>query len=163
MTGYLRLSAILSLAGLGACAQIAFHEDYRPDALAFYDPVPYMFVGLNAECVWSATLITMPGKRRSLSLQPGIGSSEFGVSLNNGMISSVSQKSDTKLPETISAVSGLATAIGTYGAAGPTKPKCQPSGHLYPIEDGRPNRNKGIVFPGTLVPPPAPGGDKPKS
>jgi hypothetical protein len=54
------------------------------------------------------------------------------------MITSVGQKTDTKIPETLSSVATLATAVG--GLARSTAAKlegaCTPSARLYNIDNG---------------------------
>lgn len=120
--------------------------------LTYYDPKPYLLVSITGDCVSTATVLVLPDEKKSLKLIPGYGSAELSVSLSNGMITSVGQKTDTKIPETIGAIAGLATAIGKVGPLGaePGKkpqvkpPTCTPASTLFPIVNGKPDVTKPI-------------------
>jgi len=74
------------------------------------------------------------------------------------MIASVGQKTDTKVPETITAVSGLASNL-TKLAAADTKDTvvCSPEGKLYPIVGGVPSKEPVGVYSGRFARPPKSG------
>lgn len=91
-------------------------------------------------------------QRYRLSLwQPVVGSSESGINLSGGVVTSVTQKADTKIPETIGAVTELVStvaplalgggtkggAVDTGGAAPAAKPACNTGKRVFEI-DGKP-------------------------
>ena len=132
--------SITCLLIFSGCAQLEFKDD----GLKYYDPKPYLLVSITVNCVTTATMVMIPAQETIVKLKPGIGSNNLSVSLKDGMISSVGQQTDTKIPETISAIASLRTA----GIAHPTPPEgCIPSAILYPIENGVPNLQKPIRFP----------------
>ena len=74
-------------------------------------------------------------------------SSERSASLTNGMLSSVGQKTDTKIPETITATAGLGTALGIKTAEAVKKVVCGPTARLYPLSAGIPDLDSPLSFP----------------
>ena len=117
--------------------------------LTYYDPKPYLFVSTNKDCVTTATVVVLPAEKKSLKLIPGYGVSDLSVGLTNGMITSAGQKTDTKIPETISAIADLAKAAGGFVKMRPEPGKqviCTPSATLFPIENGKPDDTKPIKF-----------------
>jgi len=130
------LFALLSLLCPG-CA----HIDFGGDGMTYYDPKPYLFVSTTTECITTATVVTLPEKKKAMKLESGYGSAELSASLSNGMISSVGQKTDTKVPETIAAVGSVAGAVMSTKSTDVSKqlPLCKPTAKMYPIkEDGKP-------------------------
>ncbi len=125
-------ATLLTIIGLAACAKINFGSD----GLVYYDPAPHFFVSTGADCVTTATVVALPGKRRSLQFEPGFGTADLSASLSNGLISNVGQKTDTKIPETITAVAALAPKLGIMKEEkGEEKAaKCEPTARLYRIE-----------------------------
>ncbi|WP_287019557.1 hypothetical protein [Herbaspirillum sp.] len=89
---------------LSACAHIEFETD---KGFVYYEPQPYVMVSRGADCNLSTKLITLPGAKRHLQLKSGYGSAELSVTAPAGIITVVGQKTDTQLPETITAVTGL--------------------------------------------------------
>jgi hypothetical protein len=137
------------------CAGLEFSPTPQPDGLLYYDPTPYLQVTRGADCSVTSSVITLPGQPRSVAFRSGYGSAQLGVNLSGGMITQVNQTTDTKVPETINAVTGLATAAAglakTLAVSPPqvleAKPKCPaPSVVLYPIVDGIPQRRGAISF-----------------
>lgn len=126
-------------ASLG-CARLEFEGG---GGLVYYEPKPYLFVASTKECVTTATVIVLPGARKTLRLVSGYGSSDLSASLSNGMLTSVGQKTDTKIPESISAVANLAAKAVAPGGGGP----CTVANTLYPIVDGEPDLNKPLIIP----------------
>lgn len=147
-----RQAFLVAALALGGCApaQLLFGEGYAKDGLTFYDPSPHLLVTVAADCTISSQVVAIPGKARSVRLKSGYGASELSVGFGNGLITSVGQKTDTKVPETIAAVGSLAASAAALvkgpgaqmappaPAASPTpKPKtCIPQASLYPINDG---------------------------
>jgi len=151
MKGTLKYISILLLSALSGCA----HIDFGNEGLTYYDPTPCLFVSTSKECVTTATVVIVPGAKRSLKFKSGYGSAELNASFTNGMLASVGQKTDTKVPETITSVAALGTAIAGFKALADTRkeepPKqvtCVPTAVLYPIDaSGLPDLRKPLSFP----------------
>jgi hypothetical protein len=126
---------------LSGCATIDFGEG---GGLTYYDPKPYLFVSTTADCVSTATIVVIPEKKRSMKFIPGYGSSELTATLSNGMVTTVGQTTDSKIPETISALASLAPTFGMKRDTGADR--CVPAATLYPVVDGVPNHNAPIKF-----------------
>lgn len=127
---------------LGACAGVQFQEAPSGDALMYFEPQPYFLIQQDSTCVQTAKVVSVPGHKRALKLKSGYGSAELSVALTpDGVLTNVGQKTDTKIPETITAVTGLATGlakIATSKAGGVTKSaSCRAAAAMYPIVDGR--------------------------
>jgi hypothetical protein len=140
---------IIGLLLLSGCAHLDFNDftDGKGGA-TYYDPKPYLFVSTNKDCVTTATVIVLPEKKRTVTFHSGFGSADLSVGLSNGMFTSVGQKTDTKIPETISAVASLATVAAAFLRAKPEPERpCTPWAGLYPIENGAPNLQAAIYFP----------------
>lgn len=143
-----RSLCIASLFLVSGCGHLDFGSD---KGLTYYDPKPYFFVTTTKDCVTTGTVVSLPETKRAVKLVSGYGSSDLSVNLNNGMITSVGQKTDPSIPATITSVAGLTTAVGALTkSASAQKEKstsCQPTAVLYPIENGLPNPKSGIHFP----------------
>jgi hypothetical protein len=129
---------------LTGCAGLTFGPE-STNALTYYDPKPYLFISTNADCVSTATIISVPETRKGVSFNSGYGTADLSVTLSGGMITAVGQKTDSKIPETLGSVATLATAVG--GLARSTPPKegaCKPSARLY-------NVDRGVVDPKPIV------------
>ena len=126
---HLRLTAtVFQAAILAGCASI----DFGKDGLTYYDPIPALLVATACDkdastITTTATIVVLPGDKKSLKLRNGFGSSNLTVTLSNGMIVSVGQESDSKIPETL-------TALGGLGAATILEDNCKPQVTLYRIE-----------------------------
>jgi hypothetical protein len=128
--------AALALAAPG-CAGIQFHEGPRPDAFTYYEPAPFAVIKKAADCSLTVETLVLPGKKRSLSMRSGLGSAKLSVKTANGIITEIGQETDTKIPETLTALSGLAKAFDGEKAL-PSK-GCTPSVELRALvaaEDG---------------------------
>lgn len=132
-----------------APAQLVFGTDPKiEDGLVFYDPAPHLLVTVAGDCTVTSQIVAIPGRMRSVRLKNGHGASELSLGFSNGLITSVGQKSDTKLPETIAAIGGLAGSVGgiikgqtaqVVGAIPTSTPSstaktCPPQAHLYPVQ-----------------------------
>ena len=129
---------------LTGCAGLTFGPE-STTSLTYYDPKPYLFISTAADCVSTATIIAVPETRKGVSFNSGYGTADLSITLSGGMITAVGQKTDSKIPETLSSVATLATAVG--GLARQTAPKegaCKPSARLYNID-------KGVVDPKPIV------------
>lgn len=122
--------------------------DFGDQGLSFYEPKPYLFVSVNKDCVSTATLISLPGDRKFVKFKSGYGSSDLSVALSNGILTNAGQKVDTKVPETITSIASLGTAMAVLSAEkGVKQVICKPSAILYPVVNGVPDLNSPAVFP----------------
>ena len=129
---------------LSGCAGLTFGPE-STNALTYYDPKPYLFISTNADCVSTATIISVPETKKGVSFNSGYGTADLSITLSGGMITAVNQKTDSKIPETLSSVATLATAVGGLARqAAVTEGACRPSARLYNID-------KGIVDPKPIV------------
>ena len=132
----------VSLAALGflaGCAQLEFSDGWVSGGAHYYDPVPYVLVTVGKDCMADAKLIMLPGVPKTVSLKSGYGSANLSANFQNGMLASVGQQTDTKIPETITALTGAASAaakIQTMRELPPTPPSCTPKAVLYRINNG---------------------------
>lgn len=134
---------------LSGCAGLDFGAE---NGLVYYDPKPYLFVATTKDCVSSATVVMVPADQKSVGFKSGYGTADLSVTLNNGMITNVGQKTDTKIPETIQAVASLGTAAaGMKMVPEEAKPACESSAVLYPVVNGVPDNSKPIRFPVRLA------------
>ena len=69
-------------------------------------------------------------------LRSGYGSANLSLAFQSGMLTSVGQTTDTKIPETITALAGMATAAGGFLKLAPPAPKTEkPDFTLYEIDN----------------------------
>lgn len=121
---------------LTGCAGLTFGPE-STNSLVYYDPKPYLFIATTADCVSTATIISVPETKKGVSFNSGYGTADLSVTLSGGMITAVGQKTDTKIPETLSSVATLATAAGGLARQGMTsQASCKPGARLYKIENG---------------------------
>ncbi len=151
------LVAGFSAVYLSSCAGMTFNATAQSDALTYYEIKPYLLLTITKDCVPSASVLSLPGTLRSVSFNNGYGTADLSVSLSNGMITSVGQKTDSKIPETITAVAGLATAASKLGLMAETPGGkstkavvCVPTARLYPIVEGEPDLGHPVVIEGEL-------------
>ena len=129
---------------LTGCAGLTFGPESM-NALTYYDPKPYLFISTTADCVSTATIISVPETKKGVSFNSGYGTADLSITLSGGMIAAVGQKTDSKIPETWSSVATLATAVGGIArSVAPRAAACKPSARLY-------NINKGVVDPKPIV------------
>lgn len=128
------VTAIACTSTASGCA----HIDFGGPGLPYFEPVPHLFVAPAADCTLTATLVMLPGEKRYLKFVNGYGSAELSVSLGNGgMISSIGQKVDNKVSDTITSLAALQTASALSAAARATSaPACPENARLYPILKG---------------------------
>lgn len=134
---------IVSAMIIGGCARLDFGEE----GLLYFEPKPYLMVSVDKECVATATVVSIPGEAKHVKFKSGFGSAALSVALSDGMLTNVGQTTDTKIPETITAILSVGPA-GGEATDSPGSTNC-PSAILYPIEQGEPNPDKGV----TLFPP----------
>lgn len=126
------LALTSSFVFISACASIDFDSD---DGLTYYDPKPYLFVSMTDKCVSTATVINIPSTKKTMEFNSGYGSSELSANFANNMVTSIGQKNDSKIPETITSIASLA-GVAAYMA---TPSECTPTATLFPINNGVPN------------------------
>ncbi|SHF04855.1 hypothetical protein SAMN02745157_1515 [Kaistia soli DSM 19436] len=144
------IGMLIAATALQGCAGLQFNPEPKDGALNYFDGKPYLFTSTNKDCVSTATVVMIPSERRSVNLKSGYGSADLSVALSNGMIASVGQKTDTKIPETITAVSGAITSVGSLvrplaanGGSGKVV-ICKPAAMLFPIMNGVPDMQHGL-------------------
>ncbi len=148
------MGSVIFLSLLSGCA----HLDFGEEGLTYYDPKPYLFVTTAKDCKYTATVVTVPGTKKAVKFIPGYGTANLSVTLSNGMITSVGQITDTKIPETITAITGLATTAVSMAKApekklpdGTAVPnECTPIALLYPIVSGV-VEDKPLPFPASII------------
>jgi hypothetical protein len=106
------------------CAHISFHDPANPSGdvgVEYYKPKFYLLITKNKDGTKADTL-TLPNltRPRYALLHLGYGSSNLSLKLSNGVLTDVGQTVDTKIPETITALSGLATAAAMRAAPSET-------------------------------------------
>ncbi|HEY6873211.1 MAG TPA: hypothetical protein VI298_10845 [Geobacteraceae bacterium] len=124
------------------------HIDFGGDGMTYFDPKPFLLVSTTKDCTTNATVLIIPGDKKVMKFESGYGSAELSATLSNGMIASVGQKTDTKIPETITSISGLVTAaagVKAMAAAG-KQVICTPTAKLYPIVSGMPDMDHPLLF-----------------
>lgn len=141
----LRRLILLSIFYVAGCAKIEFNDGWVAGGAHFYDPAPYVLVTVSKDCTTNAVALVLPGRARTMSFLTGYGSTELSASFQNGMLTSVGQKTDTKIPETITALTGLASAIPGLIREAPVT--CSPKAILFEIRDGTIDPNKPIQLP----------------
>jgi hypothetical protein len=147
------IGSIIFLSLLSGCA----HLDFGDEGLTYYDPKPYLFVTTTKDCTSTATVVVVPGTKKAVKFVPGYGTANLSVNLNNGMVTTAGQNTDTQIPATISAITGLTTAVAGMTKApevklpaGTAPKECTPTALLYPIVSGV-VQDKPISFPVNLI------------
>lgn len=133
---------------LGGCAGL----DFGKEGLTYNEPKPYLFVSVDKDCLSTATVVSVPGNEKHVKFKSGFGSADLSVTLSNGILTSVGQKTDTKIPETITAMAGLGGLFKTQ-SENKSKLSCNPTATLYPIVNGAPDLNQPSSFPVELAKP----------
>jgi hypothetical protein len=143
----IKLGCLVILIGTSGCA----HIDFGGKGMTYYTPKPYLFVATTRQCVTTATVVSVPAKKKVMKFVPGYGSSNLSVTLSNGMIASVGQETSAKVPETLTSIASL----GTAAAAAALQPRaatgkqvvCTPTAKMYPLVSGVPDINHPLSFP----------------
>ena len=141
------LVSVITVSSFAGCANI----DFGGGGVTYYDPKPYLFVSTTKDCVTTATVVSLPDTKKAMKFESGFGSADLSATFNNGMLASIGQKTDTKIPETITSVAALGTAAlgGFMAAKADTEVQviCVPTATLYPIQDGVPDSAHPTSFP----------------
>ena len=139
------LVSIIFLSILSGCA----HLDFGDEGLTYYDPKPYLFVTTTNDCMSTATVVVVPGTKKAVKFISGYGTANLSVTLSSGMVTIAGQNTDTQIPATIGAITGIGTAMAGVmkKLPEPVKPgACTPTATLYPIVSGVPDKNSPIPF-----------------
>ena len=115
---------------LGGCAGLRFTTADAPNAFVYNAAVPVALVKTAADCSKTVEMLTLPGPPRGVQFKSGFGSAKLNIKLDHNMITEIGQETDTKIPETITALAGAATAIESFSLA--PRPAC-PSVALFQI------------------------------
>ncbi len=111
----------ISIILLSSCSSVKFYNastQEEEDGVQFYYPKPYLLVTYSTkdggkDLTLSTQIIYLPDlvNPKYAKLKSGFGASNLSIGLSNGILTAVGQQSDSKIPETISSIAGLATAI----------------------------------------------------
>lgn len=114
------LLVIFWLLILSSCATVKFYDDAKltkESGIEFYPPKPYLLVERKPakDVALKSSIIYLPDftKPKYAKLQAGFGSNDLKLSLSNGIITSYGITTDSKVPETITALTGVLSATGT--------------------------------------------------
>src|SRR5690606_29552743 len=137
------VSTILLCAFVSGCAGLEFQADEADDALTYYDPQPYLLVETTADSGTKSSVITLPGRKRSVKRRSGYGSSNVKDAFSNGILSSANQVVAAEVPEPITAASGAMqhmVYLGLFSLAAQARTTCVAQSALYPTVDARLDR-----------------------
>ena len=133
MRGIKLLSMLFLLVLLVACAEVMVKRvtppnDANTTGVRYYRPYPYLLVTNQSE--YKVIYLPKMDEEYSVSTSPGFGSAGAACKLTDGWnLTEYSDKLDSKVPETINAVSGLLKEAAA-AAKGAIEPKGLPPG-LY--------------------------------
>lgn len=123
---------------LSGCAGLQFQGEPTDDALSYYEPQPYLLIQRDGSCTYTAKVVSLPGRKRSVKFNSGLGSADLNLTMTeDGLITTVGQNTDTKVPDTIQAVTGLAKLIGGELAVAADETKCPARAAMFRIVNGR--------------------------
>jgi hypothetical protein len=100
---------------LTGCSSVKFYDSSvsgsNESGFLYYPPKPYILIEQGEKSV-STKLISIPDLSRPHRVKhsEGFGTAEMGFEIENGMIKAFNSKSDSKGPETITALTGIGTA-----------------------------------------------------
>ncbi len=109
---------VICAVALVGCARLAFYSDSKlegPESgVKFYYAKPYLLVSPtgNKDNPIQASIVYLPDQSKPMyaKLKSGYGSANLSLTLQNGVLTTVGQTTDTKIPETITALTGMTTA-----------------------------------------------------
>lgn len=99
---------------VGACASVKVYDEGGNEVgIPFYPAKTYLAVETTKEGK-KLTLLSVPDVTRphTIKHEGGWGTAEFNLTLSHGMIATLNPKSDSKIPETISAVGDVLSGAG---------------------------------------------------
>jgi hypothetical protein len=144
------LACVLACSALAACADIkVFETDAqggvgRETGFLYYEPKIYLAIEQSKEGR-TAKLLSLPDltRPRLIQYQSGFGSTTLEFSTQNGLLTSVNQSIDTKVPELLTSVAGLATAVGAFLV----DPAAPAERVLEPLEQAALQLHKAVLKP----------------
>ncbi|PHR94011.1 MAG: hypothetical protein COA80_12920 [Leeuwenhoekiella sp.] len=111
---------VFGLLIFSSCATVKFYNDAnltQESGIEFYQPKPYLLVERkpSKDVALKSSIIYLPDltKPKYAKLKAGFGSNDLKLSLSNGIITSYGITTDSKVPETITALTGVLSATGT--------------------------------------------------
>lgn len=112
--------ALAAATTLSGCASLQFSDQRRPDGVTFFDPKPVMIVACDEHDRQTVTFTAVPDVThpRSVRAKSGWGSANLTATFSGGLLTQFGQQTDTKIPETITALTGVASLGLTGGAKG---------------------------------------------
>ena len=93
---------------LAGCAGLQFTGADTGSSFVYNAPMPFAVVKTAVDCTKTVEVLMLPGRPQGVRFHSGLGSAKLGIKLTNGMITDVSQETDTKIPETITALTNAA-------------------------------------------------------
>ena len=117
--------AVISLAVfISSCSKVVVYDassNDQEEGIMFYYPKPHLLItistktkdGTEIEKTVSSQIVYLPDldNPKVAKLKPGFGSSNLSLGLTNGVLTAVGQQSDSKIPETISSIGGIASSL----------------------------------------------------
>jgi len=119
---------ILCCAMFSACATVEIKkitDSTYTDGLRFYRPEPYLLVTKDKDDKLQTAVIYLPNKTQEYALRTimGIGAIEMNATLTDGWnLTVIGAKIDSKVPETITAISGALSAARGAAATATLEP-----------------------------------------
>lgn len=134
----IRIVIAASVVALQGCAGLDFYDAPKSGAFTYHEASPFAAIIVATDCTISVSAIALPGAARSIAFRSGFGSAKLSIKTANGMITDIGQETDTKIPETITAIGGLAKSVSLGLSAADGKPaqgaKCAPQIKLFAID-----------------------------
>ena len=140
---------LLFLFGMSGCAHINFDEDTSAHGVEYFAPVPYLAVDWKQDCTGTASVLVLPGKARMLTFSNGYGTADLSVQLTNGIITQVGVKTNSSIPETITALAAYKKAA----AAAAGKKPCSAQIQLYKINSDGTIATTPVEYPSPTISP----------
>jgi hypothetical protein len=114
------------------CAGFQFHDSPRPDAFTYFEPQPFLSVVLNRECQYTTSVVSLPGRRRSLSFRSGLGSAKLGVTVGeSGIVTNLNSETSGAVEDAVSLAGAITPLFGLD--ASNVSSGCPQGALLYPI------------------------------
>lgn len=117
---HMAIALVLLAIGLAGCSRLTFYPDpaMKQDevGLKAYYSKPYILIARDGTAkVTSVSVVYLPDLEHPVYARAisGYGSANLTLAFSNGMITSFGQQTDSKIPETLTALGGLDTAIAT--------------------------------------------------
>lgn len=129
LVGFLVIFCAVACLG---CARIALYKNERCEGpeigVKLYYVKPYLLVTQTDQNKMDVSIQYLPDLSKPIyaKLKSGYGSADLSLALSNGVLTNIGQKTDTKIPDTINALTGMATAAGGLLKALPPPKKGPP-------------------------------------